>query len=317
MKIIVPAFIQPTLEEAACALLETCDFVIIGEDGKLSDSPEGAEVLMLPWKLPEATRQRVLSLPSLTWVHSVSAGVEHALDEDLREMDITLTNASGVFDLPIAETVLAYILMIAKRMPEFMVQQRAHTWKKHALREAADLTIGIIGSGSIGTEIARLCKALGMRVIATRRHPERSTPHVDKIFSADALDTLLSEADVAVIAVPLTSETKGMIGAHQLQQMPASAWLINIARGAVVDESALIKALQTGKIAGAALDVFVEEPLPSESPLWEMENVILTPHNSWSTPHVKEREAALFLENLQRYLRGDDLRNVVDKELGY
>ncbi len=317
MKIIVPAFIQPTLKEAACAPLETCDFVIIEEDGTLSDSPEGAEVLMLPWKLPETTRQRVLSLPSLTWVHSVSAGVEHALDEDLREMDVTLTNASGVFDLPIAETVLAYILMIAKRMPEFMAQQRAYTWKKHALREAADLTIGIVGSGSIGTEIARLCKALGMRVIATRRHPERSTPHVDEIFSADALDTLLSKADVAVIAVPLTSETKGMIGAHQLRQMPTQAWLINIARGAVVDESALIKALQTGEIAGAALDVFVEEPLPPESPLWEMENVILTPHNSWSTPHVKEREAALFLENLRRYLHGDTLRNVVDKELGY
>jgi len=317
MKIIVPAFILPTLKDATCELLESCDFVIIQEDGSLSDVPEGAEVLMLPWNMPESTREQLLSLPSLEWIHSVSAGVEHALDEDLRTMDVTLTNASGVFDIPIAETVLAYILMIAKRMPEFMAQQRSRTWNTLKLREAADLTVGLVGSGSIGTEIARLCTALGMRVIATRRHPERDAPHVAEVFPADALDTLLVQGDIVILAVPLTVETRGMMGAAQFQQMRADAWLINIARGAVVDEPALIDALQTGDIAGAALDVFVKEPLPPESPLWEMENVIITPHNSWSTPHVKEREAALFLKNLRRYLRGKPLLNVVDKELGY
>ncbi len=317
MKIILPAFVQPTLKEEMCELLDACDFVIVEENGTLSGDPAGAEVLMLPWQLPDATRKRLLALPKLAWIHSVSAGVEHALDDQLRHLDITLTNASGVFDLPIAETVLAYILMITKRMPEFAAQQRAHEWKTLRLREAADLTIGLVGSGSIGTETARLCKALGMRVIATRRHPERGAPHVDEVFPAAELYTLLARVDVAVVAVPLTAETRGMFGADEFQQMPPEAWLINIARGAVVDEPALIKALQAGDIAGAALDVFVEEPLPPESPLWEMDNVIITPHNSWSTPHVQEREAALFLKNLRRYLREEPLLNVVDKELGY
>jgi len=317
MKIILPAFVSPALKEETCELLDTCDFVIIEDDGTLSDPPEGTEVLMLPWRLPDETRNRLLALPTLKWIHSVSAGVEHALDDQLRSMDVTLTNARGVFDLPIAETVLAYILMIAKRMPEFAAQQRDHTWKKLKLREAADLTIGLVGSGSIGIEIARLCKALKMRVIATRRHPERKAPHVDEVHAAAELDELLAQADIVVLAVPLTPETRGMLSAEEFRQMPTDAWLINIARGAVIDEPALIEALQTGEIAGAALDVFVEEPLPPESPLWEMDNVIVTPHNSWSTPHVQEREAALFLKNLRRYLRGKPLLNVVDKELGY
>lgn len=317
MKIILPAFVMPALEEATCALLETCEFVVIKEDGTFSGSPEGAEVLMLPWHLPDATRKRLFSLPTLTWVHTVSAGVEHALDEQLRSLDVTLTNASGVFDLPIAETVLTYILMIAKRMPEFAAQQQAHEWEQLHLREAADLTIGLVGAGSIGTEIARLCQALEMRIIATRRHPERDAPHVDEVLPAADLDVLLGRADVVVLAVPITEETRGMLGADEFRQMPAEAWLVNIARGAVVDEPALIEALQTGEIAGAALDVFTEEPLPPTSPLWEMANVIITPHNSWSTPHVKAREAALFLKNLRRYLRDEPLLNVVDKELGY
>lgn len=317
MKIILPDFVLPSLKEEACELLESCDFVVIEDDGTLSGSPEGAEVLMLPWRLPDETRHQLFTLPTLAWIHSVSAGVEHALDDQLRSMDVTLTNASGIFDLPIAETVLAYILMIAKRMPKFAVQQRAHTWKKLKLREAADMTIGLVGSGSIGTEIARLCKALEMRVIATRRHPERDAPHVDEVLPASNLHALLARADVVVMAVPLTPETRGMLGADEFQQMLKEAWLINIARGTVVDEPALIEALQAGEIAGAALDVFVEEPLPPDSPLWDMENVIITPHNSWSTPHVQEREAALFLKNLRRYLRDEPLLNVVDKELGY
>ncbi|MGC9399653.1 MAG: D-2-hydroxyacid dehydrogenase [Anaerolineae bacterium] len=313
MKIILPAFMLPALQEKSCELLEACEFVVVEENGAFSTSPEGAEVLMLPWGLDESTRRRLLSLPTLKWIHSVSAGVEHALDE----VNVTLTNARGVFDLPIAETVLTYILMIAKRMPEFAAQQQARTWKKLKLREAADLTVGLVGSGSIGTQIARLCRALEMRVIATRRHPECETPYVDEVLPTDALETLLSQADVVVLAVPLTAETRGLIGAPQLRQMRPEAWLVNIARGAVVDEAALVEALQRGEIAGAALDVFTEEPLPPDSPLWEMDNVILTPHNAWSTPHVREREAALFLQNLRRYLRGEPLLNVVDRELGY
>ncbi len=317
MKIIAPEFILPQLREETCRLVQGCDFVIIDETGHPQGDIEGAEVCMLPWRLDPDVRRRIFALPTLRWVHSVSAGVEHALDDQLRQLDVTLTNASGVFDLPIAETVLAYILMIVKRMPTFFRQQQAHVWKKRALREVAGLTVGLVGLGSIGTEIARLCRGVKLHVLATRRHPEGDEPFVDAVYPTERLPALLAASDFVVVAVPLTDETRGMIGAAELEQMPEHAWLINIARGAVVDEPALIATLQEGRIAGAALDVFTEEPLPDDSTLWELENVILTPHNSWSTPHANERQAALFLENLRRYLREQPLKNVVDKKLGY
>ena len=235
----------------------------------------------------------------------------------LRDHPAVLTNARGVFDVPIAETVLAYILMIAKRLPELLRQQQAHRWHSLSLREVAGLTLGLIGTGGIGREIACRAHALGMRVLATRRHPERPVPCVEALWPPARISELLAEADFVVLAVPSTPETRGMIGAAQLAAMRRSAWLINVARGAVVDEAALLAALRSGQIAGAALDVFAEEPLPSDSPFWEMPNVILTPHNSWSTPHLRHREAALFLDNLRRYRAGQPLRNVVDKARGY
>ncbi len=317
MKIVIPEFVIAHVEARACTMLETCDFVILDQHGTPQGEIEGAEVLMLPWQLPAGIRQSLYALPTLKWVHTVSAGVEHALDEALRAAPVTLTNARGVFDLPIAETVLAYMLMIAKQMPVFMAYQREHRWKKQALRELAGLTVGIVGLGSIGAEIARLCRALGMHVLATRRRPEEGAPNVEQLFPPEQLEDLLAQVDFAVLAVPLTSETRGMIGETQLRALRPDAWLINIARGAIVDEPALIRALQNQQLGGAALDVFSHEPLPASSPLWDMENVIITPHNSWSTPHLEEREAELFLDNLERYLRGEPLRHVVDKNLGY
>jgi phosphoglycerate dehydrogenase-like enzyme len=317
MKIIVPSFILPALEEETCALVKGCDFVVIDPDEGPQGDPEGAEVLMLPMGLSDEEMERLLGLPSLRWIHSVTAGVDHALVEALCEQDAVFTNASGVFDLPIGETVLTYIMMIAKRMPEFMAQQREHTWDTLRLREIAGLTVGVVGLGSIGQEVARLCQAVGMRVTATRRHPERGAPHVDRLVATDDLEELLAEADFVVLSLPLTEETKGMFDAERLAQMKPDAWLINVGRGAVVNQEALVTALREGQIAGAALDVFVKEPLPYDSPLWEMEAVIITPHNSWSSPRIRQRQAELFLENLRRYLRDEPLRNVVDKRLGY
>jgi phosphoglycerate dehydrogenase-like enzyme len=243
--------------------------------------------------------------------------VDHALGHDLEARGVTVTNARGVFDVPIAETVVTYILMMTKRMPKFMAQQREHRWRWHRLREAQDLTVGLVGLGHIGKEIAQRCAALGMRVLATRRHPERGAEGVAAVYAPDELDTLLDASDVVVLAVPLTEATRELIDAAALRRMQSGAWLVNIARGAVVDEDALLRALREGWIAGAALDVFTQEPLPEDSPFWDLPNVILTPHNAWSTPHLKEREAALFLENLRRYLRGEALKNVVDLERGY
>ncbi len=317
MKIIMPEFVLPVLESQACDLLETCDIVVVDNQGQVEGDPEGAEVVMLPWDLPQETVERLLRLPTLRWVHTVTAGIDHALRALPPEHDIVVTNASGIFDVPIAEMVLTYMLVIAKRIPEFLEQQEARRWHLLRLRELAGLTVGIVGLGNIGSEIARRCKALDMRVIATRRHPERGGEHANAVFPPDELSGLLAAADFVVIAAPLTPKTRGLIGAAELRQMRDHAWLINIARGPIVDQPALVAALREGVIAGAALDVFDEEPLPETSPLWTLPNVILTPHNSWSTAHLKTREAQLFLDNLQRYLSGEPLINLVDPSRGY
>jgi len=317
MKIIVPDFVLPVLAARACSLLESCDLVVVGDHGTLQGDPSGAEVVMLPWALPVEVTARLVQLPTVRWIHTVTAGVDHVVAALPGTANVQITNASGVFDVPIAETVLAYILAVAKRIPEFLAQQRAHNWHLLRLRELRDLTVGIIGLGNIGVAVADRCKAVGMRVLAVRRDPQRKVPGVDHIYAPDSLPDLLGASDFVVVAVPLTPETRGLVGRAELRRMRADAWLINIARGAIVDEAALVDALREGWIGGAALDVFEEEPLPATSPLWDLPHVILTPHNSWSTPHLRQREAELFLDNLERYLRGEPLRNVVDPSRGY
>jgi len=334
MKIIMPEFVLPMLEARTCdlvtgaRLLDACEILLLEElddiddDGTahgapVEDAGHGAEVVMVPWTLSPAALQRLLSSPALRWIQTMTAGVEHVVRALPPGREVVITNAAGIFDVPIAEMVLAWILAVAKRVPDFLAQQRAHRWQLLRLRELADLSVGMIGLGSIGMEIARRCQAMGMRVMATRRHPERDTPFADEVLPSDQLPALLAASDFVVVAAPLTPETRGLIDETALRQMRPDVWLINIARGQIVDQAALTRALAEGWIGGAALDVFDEEPLPADSPLWDMPNVIITPHNSWSTPHFKEREAALFLDNLERYLQGRPLRNIVDVSRGY
>ncbi len=208
------------------------------------------------------------------------------------------------------------MLAVVKRLPEFFAQQGERRWHKLGLRELRGLTVGIIGLGDIGGEIARLCRAFGMRVLGLRRHP-RPYEHADEVLGPDRLHDLLAHSDFVVITCPLTEETRGLIGRAELAAMNPDAWLINVARGAIVDEEALLEALRERKIGGACLDVFTEEPLPEDSPFWDLPNVIITPHNSWSSPHIQEREVDLFLDNLRRYVAGEPLLNVVDKQVGY
>jgi phosphoglycerate dehydrogenase-like enzyme len=317
MKIVVPDFVLDYIQPQACTWLDQCEFVSVDREGGLDGNPAGAEVVMLPWGLSHSQVERLLRLPSVRWVHTVTAGIDHALAALSPSSEVRLTNARGIFDVPIAEMVMAYVLSVTKRLPEFRVQQAAHTWALLRLRELRGLTMGIVGLGSIGVDIAKRAQVFGMRVIATRRHPEKANDFVDEIFGPQALNSLLEAAHFVVIAAPLTEETRGMIGTAQLRRMREDAWLINIARGEIVDQSALSDALKAGWIAGAALDVFEEEPLPPDSPLWDMPNVVVTPHNSWSTPYLQQREAELFLDNLDRYLRGASLRNVIDPAKGY
>ena len=257
--------------------------------------------------------------PGLRWIHSISAGVDRVVTPLTRQRHLRVTNARGVFSRPIAEYVVLMALAIARRLPQLLDLQRERTWQPLRGSELGGLTVGIVGYGSIGAEVARLLEPFGTRVIATRRRPDLGSGGLSnvEVWGADRLHDLLRAADVVVIAAPLTDETAGLIGAAELQEMPSHAWLINIARGRLVDETALRHALANGWIGGAVLDVFDEEPLPAESPLYDTPNLVITPHTSWSSDRVVERSIDLFVANLERYLADQPLENLVDLEAGY
>ena len=287
--------------------------------GNIDGDPSDAEVYFNWYYLKSETLHKVLAAaPALRWQQTPSAGVNHILTPTFLERDIILTNGAGTFAIPIAEFVLTYILYHAKSLNTLLALQSQHTWMRSIdlpLQEVMDTTLLIIGAGSIGQAIAQRAKAFGMRVWGVNRHP-KPLPDFEKVVG-DAWRELLPQADYVVVATPLTPETKGLIDAATLKLMRPSAYLINIARGAVVDEPALIAALSEGRIAGAGLDTFCREPLPPDSPFWSLPNVFITPHCSGMTPRITERTIALFLDNLARYRAGFCLRNIVDKTAGY
>ncbi len=278
--------------------------------------------------LPEAA-------PHLRWVQGHFAGVDQFLEHPLLRA-ATLTTSSGIHAPAMAEYVMMMILAFAHHLPRMIEHQRRTEWpqQRWALfvpRELRDTTIGIVGYGSIGRETARLARAFGMRVLALKRQVDQviddgwrlpnvgdaAGEYVARLFAPDQLPLMLAECDYVLIAAPLTPETRGLIGPAELQSMKREAIIINVARGGVIDEAALIDALRTGLIGGAALDVFEQEPLPADSPLWHLPNVIISPHVSGFTPHYDERAMALFAENLRRYVAGEPLLNVVDVRRGY
>lgn len=315
MKLILPAEIAIELEPH---LPEDTVVVPVDSDGNLDGDATDAEVYYSWFYLKPTTLHRVLdAAPSLRWHHAPNAGVNHILTPKYLERDLILTNGAGIHAIPIAEFVITYILAYAKQLPKLYHLQAEHNWQRGLpIQELLDKTLLIIGAGGIGQEISIRAKAFGMRIFGSSRHP-KPLPNFDKVVGANEWKELLPEANFIVIATPLTQETKGMIDLETLRLFRPDAYLINIARGAIVDESALTKALQEGWIAGAALDTVFTEPLPPESPLWTLPNVFITPHCSGNSPRVKERSLALFLDNLNRYLQGKSLHNVVDKTAGY
>lgn len=259
----------------------------------------------------------------LRWAHSGAAGVGGSLHPAMIESDVVLTNSAGVHAEPIADTVLATILYFARGLDFAVRLQAEHRWDRGPwesadapVRELSELTLGVHGLGGIGRAIARRGAALGMRVLATRRRPG-DAPDVELLTGDDALPKLLDASDVVVVTVPRTKETEGTIGAAELARLPAGATVVVISRGGVVDEDALVEALASGRIRGAALDVFAREPLPPESPLWGLPNALLTPHISGASHLFWRRQTDLVVENLRRYLAGDPLLNTVDKQAGY
>jgi phosphoglycerate dehydrogenase-like enzyme len=230
---------------------------------------------------------------------------------------VIVTSAAGVHAGPLAEFALFGLLAFARGLPRLLADQGARRWDHYPVGELSGRTLLIVGLGQIGAEVARLAAGFGMRVIGLNRGGGGGWPHVDEVAGIDALGAWLPSADAIVVSAPLTDETRGLIGAAALARMRPGAILINVGRGGVVDEAALIDALRDGRLAGAALDVFAEEPLPAENPLWELPNVLVSPHTAALSVDENARIVSLFVENIGRYLRGDALRNRVDPELLY
>ena len=261
----------------------------------------------------------------LRWVHTPTAAVHQFLFAELVDSEVVLTNSTEVHGPVVAEHVMGLIFALAKKLPQAAALQQRHIWGKEAMwkeaprpREIAGATLGLIGVGSIGRRVAQMASALGMRVIAVREHVEKGNPEgVEAVFPPSALEDVLRQSDYVVLAAPLIDATRGLINTARLAAMKPDSYVINVGRGPQVDEAALVEALRSGRIAGAALDVFEREPLPADSPLWGSDNLLITPHTAGLTEKLWHRHYDLFSGNLRRYLSGQPLRFVVDKQIGY
>ncbi len=268
--------------------------------------------------------QQLKDAKKLKWIHSTAAGVAQLMYPELREYGILVTNSSGIFSAPMAEHALGLILALARNLPDSVRYQDRSYWsqqelwdKPQHLTELNGQLLLIVGMGSIGRELARRAKALEMRVWGVTRSGKGDTSFAERIVAASQLDEVLPAADYVVIAAPETPETEHLIGARQLARMKRSARLINVARGSLLDETALVRALESGALAGAALDVTATEPLPPDSPLWKAPNLFLTPHTSAMSDRLWERETALLVELLERWFEGREMLNQVNLERGY
>jgi len=267
---------------------------------------------------PSAGPDLVQRAPCLRWIQSSSSGIgEWVRRLGLVESPVVVTNAAGIHARPLAEYVVFVMLYFAKSWARMLAEQRAHHWERCAIDTIDGKTLGIVGLGRVGQAVAQLAKGLGVRVIGLRRRTDGVDPGIDAVFGPDRLADLLAQSDYVALSLPHTSETVGLIGAAELATMRQGSVLINIARGSIVDESALIEALRSGHLGGAALDVVGREPLAADSPLWDMPNVLITPHSMSTAAVENELLTRLFCDNLRRYLDGQPLLNVFDKRRGY
>lgn len=313
----VHVLIFANLEERLLAQIRAVDprvrVTVAAAQPRSAELAPAAEI-MVGWRIPQ---EAIRHAPELKWIHSTAAGVDEVLYPEVLEREIAITSSSGIHP-PLIEHVFAFILAFERRLHVAMRQQLQRRWDRSGAvgGEVSGKTLGILGVGTIGREIAAKAQAFDLRVIGTRRTPV-PTPGVARVLPPDGLEEVLRESDIVVVALPLTAETRGLIGARQLRMMKPTALFINIGRGPIVQEAALIRALRERWIGGAALDVFEREPLPADSPLYDLDNVILTPHVSGASPRYMDRAVPLFCENLRRYLRGEHLLNLVDKARGY
>jgi phosphoglycerate dehydrogenase-like enzyme len=267
------------------------------------------------------TREKIGTAPRLRWMHQWWAGADWVLKQpEAKRKDLLVTTSSGIHAIQITEHIFSFLLAFARGLPAARDVQVGGTWHRPdnpVTFELYDKTLLVVGVGEIGSRTAEIGRALGMRVIGVRRNRETHVRAVEKMYAPNQLNEALPQADFVAVVTPLTNETRGMIGPREFEMMKNSSFIINVGRGAVINEAALVDALQKGLIAGAGLDTFEVEPLPDSSPLWAMDNVIITCHYAGDSPRYNERAMELFLDNLSRYAAGTPLRNVVDTELGY
>ncbi len=339
-RILLLAFADDYFTPAQMAQIEdaAADFEVVQTVAPEKINARLPEIEVAAGRFPQ---ELIPQAPALRWLQQWGAGADWLLAQpDVQGLDFILTNASGVHAVPISEHIFALLLAFARRLPDAVRAQDERVWignrwqkahgtsiaadqkyladfDKHDLFELHGQTLLIAGMGAIGARTARLAQAFDMHVIGMRRNSGEPVPDVDRLIGPEVLIATLPDADVVVNALPLTAATQDIFDAQAFAAMAGHAGYISIGRGGTTDEAALIAALQSGAIAWAGLDVFESEPLPPDSPLWSLANVLITPHYSGLTPEYDNRALAIFLDNLDRYQRGEPMRNVVDKRLGY
>ncbi|MFW6150598.1 MAG: D-2-hydroxyacid dehydrogenase [Chloroflexota bacterium] len=287
-----------------------------GHRDEMLDRLLGQAEIIYGLRLPRDVIRRA---PALRWIQLMSTGVDAELTDEICGSQVIVTNASGFHESCIGEHVVMVMLMFVKQALRCVRQKEERKWEWFLVSQLRGKTVGIVGLGRVGREIARLANAFGMQVLATRRSARKQgrARNVDLVLPMSRLNELLGRSDFVVLSVPLTAETEGLIGEPELQAMKKSAYLVNVARGNIVNEDALVGALEEGTIAGAGLDVFATEPLPVDSPLWQLPNVIFSPHNAGDAEGYNDNATAQFCQNLERYLGGRELMSRVDKRKGY
>ncbi|HEU4323490.1 MAG TPA: D-2-hydroxyacid dehydrogenase [Roseiflexaceae bacterium] len=319
MKLILPQALVDLVEPQLRAEMPDLEIVHIDREGNTDGDLSDAEALIRWWMSKEVLGRVIAAAPRLRWLHTPSAGVDGMLLPELRERGITFTNSAGAHAIQIAEFVLMFMLAHVKQARTLAALSPADAWERGdqmGLQELYGKTVLVLGLGKIGQEVAKRAAAFGMRVWGSRRRVQ-PTEWVERVVDEDGWRALLPEVDYLVVATPLTDATRGMVDRDAFAQLKQGAYLVNIARGQIVDTDALLEALRSGKLAGAGLDALPTEPLPPDHPLWAEPNVWITPHISWSSPQTYLRVADLFVENLRRFRAGQPLLNVVDQEAGY
>lgn len=298
---------------------DICEVSVGNSVSELSPFAPAAQAILI-WEGKQSLLKEIFPLcKKLQWVHSKNAGIEPLLFRELIESSVVLTNSKGVYARSLAEFVIAGMLYFAKNMPRMLENKRRAVWEQFLVTELEGAAISIYGYGEIGKKTAEKAKALGMRVLAARRDPRKSEgdKFTDVVLPLSGLERLCREADYFVICAPATTDTKQAIGEKELRLMKPSCVLINIGRGSIVDEQALVSALRDGIIRGAVLDVFEKEPLPAEHPFWQLPNVFISPHTADQTATWLDEAMELFLRNCRSFAADEPLKNVCDKKAGY